>query len=447
MVTFDDALPTLVRVCEAAPGFTALKTACVVRDLRGRLRLVLDPDPSAPAGQPAVDLNALQRQLEQDLGGYFAPPVWSTKSAKPDEARLARVLITQASDWPDAAYDDPVIGSKVVSRAHWKKLERRLSKQAWLESTGRKPPWGLAQRTPGIVTFYSFKGGVGRTTALVACAWQLARGGKKVVVIDLDLEAPGLGSLLEAKTDRGIVDVLMDHVATGACELDGALADRAPVLGSDGDRVSVIPAGQLNAAYLEKLARLDFVGGNPAAGSVGDPSPIEQALQDILRKVFKDLRPDYILFDSRAGLHDLAGLSLHSLAHVDVLVGRATEQGYVGFDLTLGVLAKRKGADNLQSVVVHTFAPVAGTREAQIEEEEFLRRSYGSFARHVYGPQKAQTIAETDEGPHKPIVIRRHAELDRFVTLGSIEPILFLPDFVELHDEIETLCTSLGGGP
>ena len=59
----------------------------------------------------------------------------------------------------------------------------------------------------------------------------------------------------------------------------------------------------------------------------------------------------------------------------------------------------------------------------------------------------AQTIAETDEGPHKPIVIRRHAELDRFVTLGSIEPILFLPDFVELHDEIETLCTSLGGGP
>lgn len=35
---------------------------------------------------------------------------------------------------------------------------------------------------------------------------------------------------------------------------------------------------------------------------------------------------NYILLDSRAGLHDLAGLSLHNLAHVDVLVGRDSDQ-------------------------------------------------------------------------------------------------------------------------
>ena len=447
MVTFDDALPTLVRTCEAVPGFTGLKTACVVRDLRGRLRLLLDPDASAPAGQPSVDVAALQQQLVQELGGYFAPPIWSTKSAKPDEARLARVLVGQASVWSDAAYEDPVSGNRTVSQARWKKLERRLSKQAWLESAGRKPPWGLASSTPSIVTFYSFKGGVGRTTALVACAWQLAREGKKVVAIDLDLEAPGLGALFEAKVDRGIVDLLVDHLATGNCELEGAMADRSPALGADGDRVSVIPAGRLDPAYLEKLARLDFVSGNPPAGSEADPSPIELALLDILRKVLNEVRPDYILLDSRAGLHDLAGLSLHSLAHVDVLVGRATEQGYLGFDLTLGVLAKRKGADNLQAVVVHTFAPVSGTREAQIEEQEFLHRSYESFVKQVYSPAKASTLAETDDGPHTPVVIRRHAELDRFASLGSIETILFAPDFVALREQIEVLCTSLGGRP
>ena len=42
------------------------------------------------------------------------------------------------------------------------------------------------------ITFYSYKGGVGRSLALANCAKFLAYHGKKVVVMDLDLEAPGL---------------------------------------------------------------------------------------------------------------------------------------------------------------------------------------------------------------------------------------------------------------
>jgi MinD-like ATPase involved in chromosome partitioning or flagellar assembly len=297
-----------------------------------------------------------------------------------------------------------------------------------------------------VVTFFSFKGGVGRTTALVACAWQLARAGKKVVAIDLDLEAPGLSTLLDARVPRGMVDLLVDHMATGAVDLDGAIATRCPVLGgTDGDLVSVIPAGVLGPAYLEKLARLDFVSHHPAATEEAQ-SPVEQALQAILRAVFRKFRPHYILLDSRAGLHDLAGLSLHSLGHVDVLVGRATEQSYAGLDLTLGVLAKRKGANKLQAVVTHTFAPTQDTREARAEEQECLHRSYESFVRHIFTPDRARTLSETDDGPHTPRVIRRHAELDRFATLASVESILFAPDFTALREHIETLCVSTGGG-
>jgi MinD-like ATPase involved in chromosome partitioning or flagellar assembly len=440
VVTFDDTLPALVRVCEQAPAFTALRTACVVRDLRGRLRLLIDPEPA----QPPVDITALEQQLIQDLGGYFAPPIWSTKSKQRDEARLTSVLIEQAGEWPDAELEDAGTGNRVTSQAHWKKLERRLSKQTWLEQAGGKPPWDLAERTPGIVTFYSFKGGVGRTTALIACAWQLARAGKRVAVIDLDLEAPGLGTLLEAKTDRGILDLLVDHMATGTCDLGGAVAERAAVLGGDGDRVSVIPAGRLDTRYLEKLARLDFVSDNPPAGSAGDPSPIEQALRAILLTVFKKFKPEYVLLDSRAGLHDLAGLSLHSLAHVDVLVGRASEQAYVGFDLTLGVLAKRKDPVHLRPIVVHTLAPPMGLPDALAEEAEFRGRSYQAFCKHVYGPVKAQTIAEEDEGLHKPVVIRRSAAFDRFASVANIESALFAPDYAELRSVIEDLCAAGG---
>ncbi|MBR1199537.1 AAA family ATPase [Bradyrhizobium sp. AUGA SZCCT0158] len=43
-----------------------------------------------------------------------------------------------------------------------------------------------------IVTFYSYKGGVGRSMALANVAVLLARQGKKVLMVDWDLEAPGL---------------------------------------------------------------------------------------------------------------------------------------------------------------------------------------------------------------------------------------------------------------
>jgi cellulose biosynthesis protein BcsQ len=43
-----------------------------------------------------------------------------------------------------------------------------------------------------IFTFYSFKGGVGRSMAMANVAWELASRGLRVLVIDFDLEAPGL---------------------------------------------------------------------------------------------------------------------------------------------------------------------------------------------------------------------------------------------------------------
>ncbi|WP_246844050.1 ParA family protein, partial [Hydrocoleum sp. CS-953] len=52
---------------------------------------------------------------------------------------------------------------------------------------------------PRTVTFYSFKGGVGRTTALTHVASILAMRGRKVVAVDLDLEAPGLSTAFNLK--------------------------------------------------------------------------------------------------------------------------------------------------------------------------------------------------------------------------------------------------------
>jgi tetratricopeptide (TPR) repeat protein len=76
-----------------------------------------------------------------------------------------------------------------------------------------------------IVTFYSFKGGVGRSMALANIARQFQLRGLNVVMVDWDLEAPGLETFFSAdsaqlrswKDQVGLMDLLLlyrqDHAA------------------------------------------------------------------------------------------------------------------------------------------------------------------------------------------------------------------------------------------
>ncbi len=443
-VTFDDVLPTLVRVSEGTPGFVDLNRCCVVRDLRGRVRLVVDPD----VANNNLDTIALAGVLKSELGDYFVPPIWSTAANGKDEARLSREIFQagRAARW-EATYDDQLTGQTGVrARATWYKFERRLSKQEWLESNSTNTPWSLGDGRPGIVTFYSFKGGVGRTTTLISCAWQFARAGKRVVVIDLDLEAPGVGLALGAKAQRGVVDFLVDELATLRANLDGCYAP-ADALGQDKERVLVVPAGNLGPLYLEKLGRLDFVGANPdARHRQTGASPIEQALRALLLRLqgvrFADGKTaDYIFIDARAGLHDLAGLSLHRLAHVDVLCGRTNEQTYLGLELSLATLVQRKGRENLQCVLVQTMVPPEGTGDANDQEAEFLDKGFSWFEKYVHTGDRANTVDKLDKTQqHWPSVIRYVEARGRYSTLESIEELMLAKDYRQLRERIEALC-------
>ena len=67
---------------------------------------------------------------------------------------------------------------------------------------------------PYIFGFYSFKGGVGRSMALLNVAYALAGRGRHVLMLDLDLEAPGLSGFLDRAKEleplakHDIVDLL-----------------------------------------------------------------------------------------------------------------------------------------------------------------------------------------------------------------------------------------------
>ena len=126
------------------------------------------------------------------------------------------VIPGQSGDHPDKGWQDDAWEQ---ARRHQKTdnlriLEKHLAKSGWFEAPPH-PPWTTRPKNaPVIVLFYSFKGGVGRSTALAATALHLASGGERVAVLDADLDAPGVGYLL-AGHDRstaqwGIVDYLLE---------------------------------------------------------------------------------------------------------------------------------------------------------------------------------------------------------------------------------------------
>ena len=86
-----------------------------------------------------------------------------------------------------------------------------------------------------IVTFYSYKGGTGRTMALANVAWILASNGLKVLAVDWDLESPGLHKFFHPFLDRGedhrdpgVIDLINEYAwaATSSEDRPARLAPR-----------------------------------------------------------------------------------------------------------------------------------------------------------------------------------------------------------------------------
>lgn len=419
-ISFDDVVPEMLRVCVTQEGFRDLKRACLVRDLTGRARLVVE----GSRGQAKVDLQVLEGELKRVLGGYFAPPILSTEGTN-EQARLARLLLDKSSEWPSYWPSEVNVplgpGHLPLAPPEWRAVHRMLSKESWLYKVA-EPPWPLVEgKTPVILSFYSFKGGVGRTTLLGLVARRLALKGYRVAVVDLDLEAPGISSFLGVPGDltRGVLDFIVDHVATGSASIEGLHSSAQALSPNLAERVDVFSAGRLDLGFLEKLGRLDFAS---SRGDATEESSVAIALASLLKQLRSKLEPDFILLDSRAGLHDLGGLSLHALSHLEVLVSRATPQGFAGLELTLKALARRRHPEELECIIVHALAPLPESSElGRQQREQFRDESYRLFQRHVYPLLEGDSPQPSDRSAaHHPWPIGQRSEVELARTIGEI---------------------------
>ncbi|MCP3956413.1 MAG: AAA family ATPase [bacterium] len=163
------------------------------------------------------------------------------------------------------------------------------------------------------VTFYSYKGGVGRTLALANLAVALARVGQKVFAVDFDLEAPGLHYRLppEDEHGRGLVDLIHDFLrGAPPPESLSAFSYRVAAPSADDAEIRLMPAGLVpRSPYWRRLAQISWHDLFYTEGAPGVALFFE-----IKERIRREYNPDYLLIDARTGVTELGGVATSLLA-------------------------------------------------------------------------------------------------------------------------------------
>lgn len=214
------------------------------------------------------------------------------------------------------------------------------------------------ERIPSLtrfVAFYSYKGGVGRTLAMANCARALAARGKKVVLLDFDLEAPGLlhfaafqpknggkrspagfAEYLEACLQHGPPDELDDYIH----ECEGKSTDEG--------KMWLMPAGRHGEpgyrSFLNDINWSDFYTRQDGY----------KILENLRGHIIERYQPDYVFIDSRTGLSEIGGIATHQLADIVVLVFNLNGQNLEGAKLVFNSIRKAP----LHPAVILVASPV-----------------------------------------------------------------------------------------
>ena len=454
-----DAVVALIKWLGDSPS----SKVALIDDLYGRYRLILWPGPGAPE-EMAQKVKGI---LAETAGTYWSDQIWVVTH---ETSKLDQQVY-------DGAWDE---GQPHPNEPRLRIVDRVRSRVAWFGELA-DPPWDTRaeaeQKGPPIVVFYSFKGGVGRTTALAAFAIQRARAGERVVVIDGDLDAPGIGSLFavekaalgdtkqpppggltirEGGDERdegqvedtgiggarwGVVDYLLEGPSPVDVELSEyyqSVRDESIVAGNG--EILVFAAGRIDDNYLAKLARLDF---DPARK--GSTTPWVQLLQ----RIRKELSPNWILMDSRAGLGEAAGLLLGGMAHLHVLLGTSSEQSWQGIRLILDRIGSGRvlrGKPQAECLLVQAMIPEF--HEAAVDAQAvFVARAENEFEAHYYAEDPDDHEDDSmwfirdmpgKDAPHQPVYLSYKQKLAHFRRLQHVVPELIGEEYRKLADRIES---------
>ena len=380
-VPFDAISTRIVETVKSVEGIPdQTGPVYLIRNVYGQVR-VCAPEAVKHESPRSEILDRLAARVQDELGPHGAPGEGGVLYAAPS-------LLGKVREAALEIHRDVYLIDRLVTGSDW-----------WTVRALHTDP--AVQRC----TLFSVKGGVGRSTTATVLAWHLAALGQRVLVVDLDLESPGLSSaMLEANASPafGITDWFVEDLVGQSEYVIGGMTS-VPAWASDLEgEVRVVPAhGRDPGEYMAKLGRVYLETGETWT----------TRLQRLLSALEASCRPTIVILESRSGLHDIAAATVTDLNAQVLLFATDSHSTWTDYE----ILFRHWQRHDLASSVRERLSIVSALTP-ELETERYLRgfreRSWDLF-RHVYdevspagGYEDVFSFDLGDDGaPHRPIPV------------------------------------------
>ena len=284
-----------------------------------------------------------------------------------------------------------------------------------------------------IVTFYSFKGGTGRTMALANVAWILAANGERVLIADWDLESPGLHRFFQPFMDPGVAQLpgVVDFIRTYEWQMEEEIGRLLAnnLLDEEAMRWKEPALDAISGLIDENVSRLSRlvkpVGWQfPGKGTIDFLSPGAQTIDgvyaqalsalewdtlydrlnggqflDALRERLKESY-DWILIDSRTGLSDIASICTLHLPDTVIDCFTLSTQGLEGAATVAGQIEAYTSRD---IKVLPVPMRIDHSREDKVVDGlTAARKLFAGLPVNMSDDQRAEYWAEV-QVPYRPL--------------------------------------------
>ncbi len=172
-----------------------------------------------------------------------------------------------------------------------------------------------------IISIHSFRGGTGKSNTTANLAAIIAGSGKRVGVIDTDIQSPGIHVLFELDEEK--MDKSLNDYLWGKCAIEQAAYDVSPVLKTGNGGMYLIPSC-LKAGEIAKVLREGY-----------DVNLLNDGFHELTRK----LKLDYLFIDTHPGLNEETLLSI-SISDILLIIMRPDQQDYQGTAVTVEIAQK-----------------------------------------------------------------------------------------------------------
>ena len=220
-----------------------------------------------------------------------------------------------------------------------------------------------------VSTFYSYKGGVGRTMALVNVAYELANDGNRVLLVDFDLEAPGIKSygFEDPRAEQfGLIDYVNQYQNNlTAPDLDPYIYESP---NPQGKPIWIMPAGRNDSGYGRRLHSIDWK-------SLYEKGEGYLLFENLRAQGNDRLGADYVLIDSRTGYTDVGGICTRQLPDCVVFLFFPNDQNLDGLRRIIAAMDQERMEPNKRSIS-RVFVPANVPNiddEKQILERRLLQ--------------------------------------------------------------------------